>query len=190
VATDAIARSTRKRDPRPTARRGVVHRNASSAAQRYEAMLTVLMCFRSVINSMRRHYRWVERRCGVSGAQVWALAQIEDSPGMTVGGLARQLAIHQSTASNLLEKLEQGRLVTRTRDADDRRVVLVQLTARGRNLLQRAPRPKRGVLQEALLELPAARLTALRNGLALLNRHMSAHGTDRSTILSDVIGSV
>ena len=157
------------------------------SARKYQAMLSALMCFRAVIASTREHYRWVERRCGVSGAQVWALAQIAASPGMKVGDLASQLAIHQSTASNILEKLEQAGLVTRTRLSEDRRVVTLSLTAEGRKVLRRAPKPLRGALQEALLNLPLPRLATLGKELAVLNRHMKATAVNRSTILSDLV---
>jgi DNA-binding MarR family transcriptional regulator len=157
------------------------------AKRKYQAMLSALMCFRAVIASTREHYRWVERRCGVSGAQVWALAQIAASPGMKVGDLASQLAIHQSTASNILEKLEQAGLVTRTRRSEDRRVVTLSLTPEGRKVLRRAPKPLRGALQEALLNLPLPRLVLLGKDLAVLNRHMKARAVNRSTVLSDLV---
>ena len=76
-------------------------------------MLEVLEQFRVIVKSIRRHYQDVERRAGVTGAQLWALAQIAGQPGSPVGELARALAVHQSTASNLVRELLKRRLVTR-----------------------------------------------------------------------------
>src|SRR3981081_2764965 len=67
-------------------------------------MLDVLEQFRVIFKSVRRHYRSVEERSGISGALLWALAQVAANPGSQVGDLARALAIHQSTASNLLAR--------------------------------------------------------------------------------------
>src|SRR5438105_15280012 len=69
-------------------------------------MLEVLEQFRVIVKSIRRHYQDVERRAGVTGAQLWALAQIAEQPGGQVGELARAPAVHQFTASNLESVLE------------------------------------------------------------------------------------
>ena len=129
-------------------------------------MLEVLEQFRVIVKSIRRHYQDVERRAGLKGAQLWALAQVAESPGAKVGELARALAIHQSTASNLLRALEAQRLVTRQRQRRDQREVLLFVSKKGLRLLKGAPRPLIGVLQQALSELPAARLHALHAELA------------------------
>jgi DNA-binding MarR family transcriptional regulator len=129
-------------------------------------MLEVLAQFRVIVKSIRRHYQDVERRAGVTGAQLWALAQIAEQPGGQVGELARALAVHPSTASNLVRGLERRGLVTRARRGRDLRHVQLYPSKRGLRLLKAAPRPLIGVLQQALSELPAARLVALHAELA------------------------
>jgi DNA-binding MarR family transcriptional regulator len=129
-------------------------------------MLEVLEQFRVIVKSIRRHYQDVERRAGVTGAQLWALAQIAGQPGSPVGELARALAVHQSTASNLVRELLKRRLVTRERRGRDLRHVQLYPSKKGLGLLKAAPRPLIGVLQQALSELPAARLVALHAELA------------------------
>ena len=129
-------------------------------------MLEVLEQFRVIIKSIKRHYQDVERRAGLKGAQLWALAQVAERPGAKVGDLARALAIHQSTASNLLRTLEAQRLVTRERQSRDQREVKLFATKKGLKLLRGAPRPLIGVLQQALSDLPPSRLHALHAELA------------------------
>src|SRR5256886_299827 len=124
-------------------------------------MLEVLEQFRVIVKSIRRHYQNVERRAGVTGAQLWALAQIAEQPGGEVGELARALAVHQSTASNLVRELEARGLVSRERRGRDLRHVQLYPSKKGFGLLKAAPRPLIGVLQQALSELPAAPLGAL-----------------------------
>ena len=129
-------------------------------------MLDVLEQFRVIVKSIRRHYQDVERRAGLSGAQLWALAQIASEPGARVGELARALAIHQSTASNLLRALETRGLVARERRGRDLRTVQLYASRQGARVLAGAPRPLIGVLQQALSGLPAVRLRALHAELA------------------------
>jgi DNA-binding MarR family transcriptional regulator len=150
-------------------------------------MLEVLALFRIVFTSVRRHYQAVERQAGVRGAQLWALAQVAEHPGIRVGDLARNLAIHQSTASNLLRDLEAAGLIVRKRTREDRRSVRLTATARGNEVLKRAPRPLIGVLQQALADLPAENLEALH---AQLQQVIAAMRTKdlgaRATPLSEV----
>jgi DNA-binding MarR family transcriptional regulator len=154
----------------------------------YRAMLGVLMQFRVVIASMHRHYRRVERACGVSGAYVWAMERLAVSPGLKVGDLARELAVHQSTASNMIDKLVQEGLVDRRR-GDDQRNVHLYLTPRGRRLMLRAPEPHNGALQEALMHLPPHRLQAIQEDLAWVIRRMSLREqSDGDMVLARLIG--
>ena len=127
----------------------------------HEQMLEVLAQFRGVFKTVRRHYQKVQLKTHVSGAQRWALAHIANAPGCTVGSLARELAIHQSTASNLLNPLSDLGLIVRRREAADQRMVSLNVTGEGKKVLKRAPRPLIGVLQQGLLELPGRELASL-----------------------------
>lgn len=153
-------------------------------------MLKILTQFRVLIGSMHRHYRLVEQACGVSGAYIWAMEQLAVTPGLQVGDLARQLAVHQSTASNMVEKLVRGGLVERRRAPQDRRNVHLYLTARGRRLMRRAPEPHRGALQQALMDLPLRRLRAIHADLDWVIRTMALREQGESDmVLARVIGS-
>jgi len=140
-------------------------RSVGRPAGSTERMLDVLRQFRIVIRSIKRHYQWVERRCGVSGAQLWAMERIAARNGLAPGDLARELAIHPSTASNLLARLEELKLVERRRLHADQRRVQLYLTAKGRAVMAKAPRPLKGVLQQALADMPSAHLATLHEGL-------------------------
>lgn len=129
-------------------------------------MLDVLEQFRVIIRSVRRHYRSVEQRAGLSGAQLWALAEVAARPGLEVGELARAMAVHPSTASNLARRLHALGLVERERRGRDQRHVQLFTTGKGQKALERAPRPSIGVLQQALSDLPAADLVRLHRDLS------------------------
>jgi DNA-binding MarR family transcriptional regulator len=150
----------------------LVRPKSSSRRQRKDAArgpaMEALTKFRWVINSTRRHFKWIEQQTGISGALVAALWEIHRSPGLRVSELAEAMAVHQSTASNLMDKLQQKGLIERDRSSDDQRVVKLYLTKHGEALVKRAPNPARGLLQEALHKLPPATLQTLNRGLAQL----------------------
>lgn len=121
----------------------------------------VLRKFRVVFNAVKAHFREVERRSGIAGAQLWALSVIDAMPDLGINALAAAMDIHQSTASNLVRALVQRGFVRVGRDADDRRVVRLRTTAAARALLARAPGPFAGVLPQALATLDPATLSRL-----------------------------
>jgi DNA-binding MarR family transcriptional regulator len=150
---------------------------SASRKQRKDAArgpaLEALTKFRWIINSTRRHFKWIEQQTGISGALVAALWEIHQSPGLRVSDLAEAMAVHQSTASNLMDKLQQKGLIERDRSSDDQRVVRLYLTRQGDTLVKRAPNPARGLLQEALNKLPPATLQTLNRGLAQLMQELN-----------------
>lgn len=149
--------------------------------------LSVLEEFRVIFKSVRRHFHWVESQTGVSGAQLWVLAQVSNEPGIRVTELARALAIHQSTASNLVERLESTKLIERRRSDEDQRVVRLHLTPAGKRLVKRAPGPAEGVLPDALKKLPPAELQALKRQLVRLTRLMPLRDSSgKKTPLSEI----
>ena len=128
----------------------------------------VLRQFRVIFRSVKKHFQVIEKQCGIGGSQLWALATVSARPGIRVTELARQLSIHQSTASNLIEQMTRLDLLRRERDTADQRVVRLHATARGAELLTRAPQPLTGVLPDALAQLDATELAALQASLARL----------------------
>ena len=139
-----------------------------------EAAAQVLRRFRVVFNAVRSHFRAVETKAGISGAQLWALSVVHAHPGIGVGDLARAMDVHQSTASNLLRVLVEKNLVSAERGGEDRRAVQLQATARAGRLLAKAPGPFTGVLPEALGRLDKATLARLDRDLARLITELGA----------------
>ncbi|VXB77560.1 MarR family winged helix-turn-helix transcriptional regulator [Massilia sp. 9I] len=136
--------------------------------------MRVLRQFRIVFNAVKSHFRQVEREAGVGGAQLWALSVIEQHPGIGATGLARELDIHQSTASNLVRALVERGYVTGSREGADRRTVALHVQPAGREVLQRAPMPFAGVLPDALASLDPATLAQLESNLDQLIAELGA----------------
>jgi DNA-binding MarR family transcriptional regulator len=134
--------------------------------------LATLQEFRTIFGSARRHDAEVRRMAGISGGQLWALSAIAGTKGMRVNDLAEQLALHQTTASNLVNALVQRKLVRRTRDAADQRVVRLAVTTEGKRMLLRAPGPYVGLLFDALRHLGSPDLRRLRKALVVLTTAM------------------
>lgn len=128
--------------------------------------LEILKQLRVVIRAAQQHSLWIEKQCGVNGAQLWLMQELYEENDLRVGELAHRLAVHQTTTSNLIDALEKRSFVKKTRDPNDQRAVRVSLTGEGVALLLKAPKPARGLLPEALRNLGEADLSHLKFGLA------------------------
>jgi len=133
----------------------------------------IVQNLRVVVKTTQAHSRWIEKQSGVSGVQLWAMWQLFAEPGQKVSDLSKALSIHQSTASNMLDKLEDKKLIRRDRSGPDQRVVQLYLTAKGTELLSNAPRPAQGPVTDALIRMTDDELSQLQSGLQALIKHMS-----------------
>ena len=121
--------------------------------------------FRVIYGCVRQHFRDVERKCGVSGSQLWILQEVVAAPGIGVSEVADRLSIHQSTCSQLVEKLVGKGLVVKERSKQDQRRVGLTLSAKATKLLNSAPGPAEGVFPDALKALGDEDLRELNRSL-------------------------
>jgi DNA-binding MarR family transcriptional regulator len=141
---------------------------AGAADTLNEPATRVLRRFRLVFNTVKAHFRAVEKKAGLAGAQVWALSVVARHPGIGVSSLAKAMDVHQSTASNLIKPLLESGLLAADRSGNDRRAVHLSITPQGARALRKAPVPFTGVLPQALASLDAATLARLDRDLGKL----------------------
>jgi MarR family transcriptional regulator, organic hydroperoxide resistance regulator len=84
----------------------------------------------------------VDRRClaetGASSAQLGAMYFIRDHEPCAQSEIAGAFGQDESAATGMLARMEKAGFILRERDADDRRVTRVRLSAAGRGALERA----------------------------------------------------
>lgn len=148
-------------------------RKGKTKTTRDEVAKNIVQDLRIVVRTIQAHSRWVEKQSGVSSVQLWAMWELFASPGQKVSDLSKALSIHQSTASNMLDKLEKKDLIKRDRSGPDQRVVQLFLTEKGSQLLSRAPRPAQGAVQDALKSMSDNELKSLKSGLDALISQMT-----------------
>ena len=131
-----------QRHPRPPA-------GTAPQPDQVDPAARVLRRFRVVFNAVKTHFQQVEKKAGV-------------------GGLAKAMDIHQTTASNLVKAMVASDLVVARRQAIDRRATQLRLTPAGARVLKRAPVPYAGVLPQALAALDIETLDRLDSDLGKL----------------------
>jgi len=83
--------------------------------------------------------RSLRASAGVTGVQLALLRIIAEAAPVTLADLRGRLAMHPATLGQLVDRLVQAGLVSRSIHRDDRRLRQVDLTPTGRRLLAQAP---------------------------------------------------
>lgn len=88
------------------------------------------------------HKKWVDLVCegidsNISMPHLYLLGFIQSRKSCIVSEIAQYLKITLSGVTSLLNKLVDMKLVTRKRSEEDRRVVIVELTEEGKNILDK-----------------------------------------------------
>ncbi|HEX5075277.1 MAG TPA: MarR family transcriptional regulator [Gemmatimonadaceae bacterium] len=138
------------------------------ASTRQRLRVHTLDAIRALVGTLARSARSVERRTGVTTAQLFVLRQLAESDTLSLSEIADRTLTRQSTVSVVVTRLVAQGLVRRARAADDRRRLELSLTPAGRRLLARAPDPTTGRLLTALDELTSDQLQSLAGGLDAL----------------------
>jgi DNA-binding MarR family transcriptional regulator len=102
-------------------------------ARRLQALLVDLMRRRSLRDPISATCAELE----LSAPQVHTLLAMGHEGPLTMGDLARRVAVTEKTTTGLVDRLERDGLVQRLRDPADRRVVRVRLTGHGARLARR-----------------------------------------------------
>jgi DNA-binding MarR family transcriptional regulator len=125
---------------------------------------------RPVLLHLARQLRRELEPLGITGTQAALLHSIRQCPGIGVRDLARREGVSAAAMSTILDRLETAGLVRRTRAADDRRRVGLELTERGVKV-HRSARSRRTAWLAARLErLSPDELAAVDASLASLSR--------------------
>ncbi len=103
------------------------------------------------------------KAAGLTGAQynVLRILRGAEPAGLPCRGIADRMISHDPDMTRLLDRMEKRGLITRVRQADDRRVVKTRVTAPGLSLLKTLDRPIHDLHKRQFRHLPAARLKIL-----------------------------
>ncbi len=151
---------------------------------RTEMMTEIIDNLRRVFQVVNEHSKKAERATGLTGPQLWAIKTIAQDAPIMVSELARRMYLHPATVVGIIDRLETRGLVLRVRSKEDRRVVRVELTARGEVLVKEAPQVAQGLLVSGLEKLKSNNLKTLAVSLDQLVGILGAQGIPPQLILS------
>jgi len=143
-------------------------RKTSSPGPRYAALIQLLRTAEELWNASRVFFaHW-----DLSPSQFNLLNVLTDFPdGCTQSDLSRQLIMHRSNVTGLVDRLEERRLVARKENASDRRAWLVVLTPAAHKLLAEIYPHYYAAAEEVWGKLPADRAAKLVTELTAISEN-------------------
>jgi MarR family transcriptional regulator, lower aerobic nicotinate degradation pathway regulator len=108
---------------------------------------------RTIVQALRVSSRQAEKTAGLSGAQLFVLAQLATAETLSLNELAGRTHTHQSSVSVVVAKLVEEKLIDRSRSKSDARQLVLSLTAKGRKRLEQAPKTAQDMLFEGLQKM-------------------------------------
>ncbi len=144
-----------------------------------------------IIDNLRRVFQVVneqskkaEHHTGLTGPQLWAIKTIAQGAPIMVSEIAARMHLHPATVVGILDRLEIRGLVQRVRSKEDRRVVRVELTTSGQDLVRKSPEVAQGLLVSGLEKLNTSNLKTISASLDQMVDILGAQGIPPKLMLS------
>ena len=151
---------------------------ATTGATRADAQAEIaglLRQWREVMAAARP--RW--SAADLTFTQLRALSVIGRRKAVRVSDLAEELAVGLAAASSLVDRMVQRQFITRHSDPDDRRIVLLELSSRGRGLLERLERGRMEQFGKLIERMTPAEREALATTLRAFVRLGAEYGAHK-----------
>jgi len=132
----------------------------------------VLKHFREIFIQAKSELKDNVKKTGLSGSQLWIMQQIYNFNGISNSELAKNLTLHVSTSSILVNKLIKKGLVEKTRSQTDERKIVLTISSKGKQLMAKAPKSPEGAIPSALKKLSIEELEELNKVLTKFAKKM------------------
>jgi len=148
--------------------------------------IEILIKLRRIVRSVNLESKRVDKELGVSIPQLLCLQFLaeQDEFRANASKLKGFLNLNASTITGIISRLEKKNLVVKLPKSIDKRITLISLTAKGKELIQNAPITFQQKLSEKLQALPPEKLKTIIEGIDLLTELMEVDEIKASPIIT------
>lgn len=146
----------------------------------------ILITIRKIVRSINLESKKIQKEYQVSIPQILCLSYLNSSPNFqaTQGEIRQFLQLNSSTASGIVDRLENKGFLVRLPKQGDKRVVNISLTSKGANLLKQIPEILHIQLSEKLRLLPDNKLQQIQESLQTLVSLLNIEEIEASPIIT------
>lgn len=145
--------------------------------------IAALRALRRILRASDLGNRQLATATGLTPSQLLVLKEIGERGETTPGQLAAALHFGQATITNILDRLEQGGLVTRQRGEQDKRRVHLTVTDAGHRAIEQAPDMLQARFAESFAALPSWEQAMILAGLDRLGDILGVGAKDAAPLL-------
>jgi DNA-binding MarR family transcriptional regulator len=127
---------------------------------------------RYISGIIKQKGREILNNYGITPPQFVAMQWLFEEGDMTIGELSNKMYLAFSTTTDLIDRLEKNRLVKRTKDEKDRRVVRVHLLEEGVRIIDEVIKKRQQYLAGLLVNFEPEEREELQQYLQKLHRYM------------------
>jgi DNA-binding MarR family transcriptional regulator len=117
-----------------------------------------------------RAWNHLAKSTGLSMPQFGILMQVHHRGNCAIGDISERFDITNAAASQLVDKLVQNGLIRRQEDPSDRRAKLLNLTEKGRELIQQGIEERRRWVDQLVGKLTAEERAKVAESLQIMTR--------------------
>ena len=99
----------------------------------------IFSCLRKIINAVDIYASRLKEKTGLNASQLSCLLVLDSEGALPLSKLSKKVALSPSMITSIVDQLENKELVLRNRKSSDRRVILIELTEKGREIVKTAP---------------------------------------------------
>lgn len=105
----------------------------------YNLSEEVLITLRQIVRAMSIYSKSLDKHYGLTAPQLLILQELSHTDKISIGEIARRISLSQATVTDILDRLESKGLVLRTRNDFDRRQVLIKITPKSKDIINKKP---------------------------------------------------
>ena len=141
-----------------------------------ETIKEIIVYFRRILQGVDMYSKELEKRYQVTEPQLCCLLALNEAGSLYPSQLSKCMFVSPSTITGILDRLERKELVHRVRSSQDRRIIIIELTEKGRDLARYAPSPIHQEIIEGLAKLDSTEVKQILTALQRLADLMEKRG--------------
>ena len=146
----------------------------------------ILTRIRQIVRSVNLESKRIQKELGISIPQLLCLSFLNDQKNFQAShkSIKGFLQLNASTVTGIISRLEKKGLVARLPKQQDKRVGLIVITAKGVELLEKAPEPLHEQLSFKLKELSPQKLQKLQDSFDTIIDFLNIEQVDAAPIIT------
>ncbi len=135
---------------------------------KHDVISNIMDNIRRVFQILNEQSQRIKQETGLTGPQLWAIRAVHEHGPINISDIAKRMYLHPTTVLGIIDRLEARGLVSRNRSKDDRRVIWLELTQSGKDLVQSVPEVVQGLLGARLEGVALNDLAEIDEGIGHL----------------------